>query len=615
MRRAANARASGRGRPTGAPGRGARPGAAGPARAPGFLLALALFALAALPRLLLVSALPDAGQGHSVLLKGDAPVWYAAARALRAGRAYEEPLPLHPPATAWLARALWDGNAAGFHDARVAMALLGALVPALLFLVLVRSGLGARPAFVAGLGAALANGLIQLSSSLQSETPYLVLFVLATALVEPLRRRPRLALLVLFGVLHALLTLVRAEHALVVLSFAAALALARRTDGRPWLRPTLAALGLWLLALLPWQVVLFQRVSAFDRGAIPQDPGAVRAIAAVEERTAGVRWTPEAAARRDALPPFVRRSAAAFVARTVQHRGRDVVGADDVDVLVEAFGSLPEPVSPLGLVTVYGGLNFALANHAGATGGFARGPLSEPPPLAGGSERYPPELVAGLPPPNLAFEYLPHLALVNHGTARGLSWIASEPGAYVRLVGRKLARFAEGLATGLGWSNVPLGLSGVRRAVDLTVARGGAATAWRTLLVALGLAGLALGLARGATRAALVPWALFLAAKLATVVLFFGYARTGATASPVLWIGIALLIERVLAALERRSPDGRLPRPALGLSLAPIAIVLALDLWRAENDVTVTLDGRPVLDAEPFPPDAWADREIRVVPD
>ena len=52
------------------------------------------------------------------------------------------------------------------------------------------------------------------------------------------------------------------------------------------------------------------------------------------------------------------------------------------------------------------------------------------------------------------------------------------------------------------------------------------------------------------SRPAAQPWLLFLASKLAVAVLFYGYARQGATTIPVMAILLALVAESLVKRLE-----------------------------------------------------------------
>jgi hypothetical protein len=219
-------------------------------------------------------------------------------------------------------------------------------------------------------------------------------------------------------------------------------------------------------------------------------------------------------------------------------------------------------------------------------------PLEQAPPLRGGPARYPPALVAGLPPGDLALEYPPHLRLVARGHAVGAGWIRREPAAFARLALRKLRIFWEGAALGLtGWG-LPLGLSGTRRAVDLVTPDASLpAEAWRLAVLALAIAG-----AWKHRRApALHPWLLFVASRLVVTILFFGYARQGALIAPV----IALL-----AAL---AAEPWLPSRRLGLA---ISLPLVLETARFLAGPSVLIDGRAVHGPDPWPEDLHRSQRV-----
>src|SRR5262245_25530681 len=65
-------------------------------------LALVVFALALVLRLLFWRATEDRAWPYSVAFKGDAALWLEYAGALREGRPFELGLPIHPPGAAWL---------------------------------------------------------------------------------------------------------------------------------------------------------------------------------------------------------------------------------------------------------------------------------------------------------------------------------------------------------------------------------------------------------------------------------------------------------------------------------------------------------------------------------
>ncbi len=208
-------------------------------------------------------------------------------------------------------------------------------------------------------------------------------------------------------------------------------------------------------------------------------------------------------------------------------------------------GGLAEPLPRFVPVTIYGPLNLALANHDGADGSFSAALLAS----SGDSAQ-------------LQLTNPEQLRFMLHGDRMAAAWIGAHPGAYLRLVGKKWALYAGALR--LGWTqwNVPGGLTGLRRPVDLFVPESPAAfVLWLPAL----LAG-ALLLARGDARQRhwLGLTLLLTVASLGVVAFFFGYARLGLLLLP-LWMGVAatalVAFGRWLAA--------RLPEDQRGLLRGP----------------------------------------------
>lgn len=581
------------------------------------LLAIGLFVLAWSFRQLYVSATPDAGWPYAVVYKGDAAIWLDHVEAQRRGERFEQGLPLRPPGMAWLLRPFWNGELERIRVLRGLMLVLGAASVALFFLI-VRARFGVRAGLIAGSLAAASTGLMSLSAALNNETPYLLLVLASIGLAQTVAVSPRLAGLAVFGALQATACLFRVEHALFALLLTGHLVWRwTRISAAPEAPPShggatprsraiatrAATIALAsFVVLVPWHVSAWGAIARFNAGEVPKDPRAEAAVARIEQSVAELRWEDGAREASAALPAFLRRSATAFVRATRAHRGETSVRAEDFDsILRAAFGSVPRELDAWPFITSYGALNFGLANHPLASGGFSRAALDEAPPLTGGSESYPPELVRGLPPPNLAFEYIPHLALFNHGYSRGWAWIRSSPGSFFELVGAKLGRFLAGATLGFGGDGRPLRASGVRNAVDLVVPEAGTGTlVWRIFL--LGLAGVGFFVAR--PRAALVPWLLFLAAQLAISVLFFGYARQGAGVSYVLLLGAALALERPCLLAGRA---GRFVLGGLALILVSLFV---LELERARTGVEIHIDGRPVEGFDPLPPGDHGEHRI-----
>ena len=546
-------------------------------------LALAIFAAALASRVLFWRATPDRDGAWTAYFQGDAPLWLDYARAIELGNAFELGLPIHPPGAAWLAALLWNGVPSGIPLLRFAWVVLGALVPLLVFLAAARS-FPLRVAAFAGVGSAVSTGLLVLSTSINNETPYLVLVAVSLWFFEDLRERPTPGRLALWSAVNAFACLFRVEHLLffvLVLGFLA-IGWLRRSGSRAvkW-----AALSLlfFALPLLPWHLSAWGAIRRFNEEPRRLTPVEERAVAGIEEATGGIPWTPDAARARDEMPGFARRTASAFILATAAHRGGRVIGVPRFRVLDQAFGYVPRRLSRYPFVSSYGPLNFALANNAGSDGGFDRSLLERPPPLGGGAASYPRSLVQGLPPAELSFVYPPHLHLFNEGYSVGARWIRDYPADFARLAGRKLAIFWEGAASGLTGSNLPMGLSGTRRAVDLVTAEGGVATAWRLLVLAVALAGLIAG--RG--QAAVVPWLLFLASKVVVTVLFFGYARHGAAVVPVVALLAGLASERWVFRRARLPTDRTIVRGAAVVVLLAVSVEAARFISKPE----VRVDG------------------------
>lgn len=575
--------------------------------------ALLIFSAALLVRLLFWRATPDFAWPYSAYFKGDAPVWLEYAGALEKGEPFELGLPIHPPGAAYLVAILWNGNAASISYLRFAWVLLGALVPLLVFLAAERS-FGFRVGMIAGGWAAVSTGLLVLSTSLNNETPYLVLAVGSLWFVEDLRNGPPAGRLVLWSAINGAACLFRVEHVLFYLAVLAFFAVcwtrsrstrARKQSVHGPVKRVAASLLFFALPLVPWHATAWAAIGRFNEEPRRLTPVEESAVRGVEEALSGMTWSEEARSKREELPAFLRRTGAAFVLATVAYRGGNEVRDEDFGVLEEAFGYFPRPLARFPFVSSYGPLNFYLANHPGATGGFDRSPLEEPPPLAGGADRYPPFLVQGLPPEQLTFVYPPHLRLFNEGYFLGSKWIADHAGEFARLAARKLSIFWSGAALGLTGYNLPMGLSGLRRSVDLVAPEGGLIPAgWRVAILAIS----ALGIAAGWRRVSLWPWLLFLASKIAATILFFGYARQGATVIPILAVLFGLAAERW--ALPHAPPWAANRAAPLGVAILFLAVGFEGARFLAKP--AVLLDGRVVTATDSLPPDVHRDQRVEV---
>ena len=574
------------------------------------LFVLLLFFVSLTIRVLFWKATPDSAWAYSAFYKGDAPVWLEYARTLSAGGVFEWGLPLRPPGMAYLVQLLWNGEPDGVSTLRLTWCVLGAVVPVVFFLAAYR-GFGFLVAALAGVGMAASTGLLFLSASLNNETPYLLLVGLSLLLLSYLHKKPRLRWVAVWAGLQGVACLVRVEHLLFAFLCLGWILLLRGSPGvemrRRWLILAVAV-GCFVLPLVPWHLSAWNEIRRFNTE--PQDLGPEReaAIQQIEAVSANMTWEPEAVRLREALPGFARHFWGAAIQVAVGAGGETHVTASDFDVLEAAYGSYPEGLRPFPFVTLYGPLNFYLANNHLAGGGFDRNILEEPPPLTGGEDRYPAFFTAGVPPEDaLALWYPPHLEAINHGYTLGLSWIGGNPGGFLKLAGRKLGRFWSGASLGYTGYGFPVGAGGIRPRVDLTVARGGAGTVgWR--LVALGFVIAGVVASRG--KRAIYPWLFFVVANALVVSLFFGYARTGAMVLPAVFVlGAAGLVRFVIEPVvkSRWSIQRSFILCVVLLSMAVVA-----ERIRFSNPPEIFLRGRQVGAVDPYPEKLYLDQEINL---
>jgi hypothetical protein len=196
------------------------------------------------------------------------------------------------------------------------------------------------------------------------------------------------------------------------------------------------------------------------------------------------------------------------------------------------------------------------------------------------------------------------LRVITSGYAIGWRWLADHPAAALRLAGRKLELFWRGAAMGFSGYGAPIGIAGTRRPVDLAAAEGGAlAVLWRLLV----LAASGCGAAAAWRRVELVPWLLFLASKLAVTLAFFGYVRQGAAVAPVVWLLVALAVDRFWPGRAAGDPLWR-RRGAMAL----VVLALGVEAWRSTHPPTLLLDGAPLRATDPFPPGDFAPHVVSV---
>ena len=135
--------------------------------------------------------------------------------------------------------------------------------------------------------------------------------------------------------------------------------------------------------------------------------------------------------------------------------------------------------------------------------------------------------------------------------------------------------------------------------MDITIADGGIAWAWRTVVLAAALA----GLAAAWRRPALYPWLFLLATKAVAAVAFFGYARLGATAIPVVALLVALAIERWWPARTERRRERAV--------LLALGVMVAIEAVRCLHQPGLALDGDAAGPQDPVPTADHRDHALR----
>jgi len=134
------------------------------------------FVLALVLRILFLHATPDAAGPYSPYYKGDTPIWLDYARAIQSSSSFDQGIPMRPPGIAYLVALLWNGQENGFLALKLIWSFLGAGVVALFFVAVLRS-FDLRVAVIATFIATASTGMIILSTSVNNETPYLLLVI------------------------------------------------------------------------------------------------------------------------------------------------------------------------------------------------------------------------------------------------------------------------------------------------------------------------------------------------------------------------------------------------------------------------------------------------------
>jgi len=580
-------------------------------------IGLVLFVLALALRVLFLQATADAQGPYSPYYKGDTPVWLDYARAIQLSQPFQLGLPLRPPGVGYLVALAWDGQQDGFESLKLTWALFGAVLVVVFYAALLRP-FGLRVAVTASFIMAASTAMMVLSTSPNNEIPYLLLVISSLVFWQSVRHRPGILSLLPWAALNGLACLIRAEHVLFFALVSLYLVLAwtdlpaQKASLKQVVGWSLMTLAFFIIPLVPWHTYAWTQIDQFNRQPMQTNRATEQVFVQLEQLLSQFPWSDSAKRAREELPVFVQRPMGNFVAATVAYRGGSEVSAEDFQLIEDAFGSRPEPLHAYPFITVYGALNFYLANNQMATGGFTRTALEIPPPLKGGASAYPGFLIAGLPPPELALSYPPHLEAVNHGYRLGWKWILDNPSAYLLLVVSKVQIFWSGVAMGFTGYNLPLGISGSRGAVDLVVPDPGRGVfLWRFVGAIILVAGIWLG----RRNEALVPWLMLLVTKTITSLAFFGYAREGAVVLPVFALLAGLVLIHGLDQFSKiRGRDFASPNPMRWLQLSCFLafILVATEAYRWNSIPVIFMDGQEVGIVEPFPQANYQTRKIEV---
>jgi len=219
---------------------------------------------------------------------------------------------------------------------------------------------------------------------------------------------------------------------------------------------------------------------------------------------------------------------------------------------------LPGPLPRFAPVTSYGAFNFAIANHQHSDGG----PNNDHPVLET-AVRKEQDLLAegGL---NLASPAV-HLLYVD-GYRIGFSWIVRNPADAAELMIEKGRRAAGSLAHGVLFDNVPAGVDGTRRRVDLLDP---ASRVLWPFSIALAAAGIWMLRGRPDAWLLCVP----LAALALSTLGFFGYVRLGVAYLPVIWVFQSVAVAAVAAKLPW--PRSIRRRPGVTVTILMLILVSA----------------------------------------
>lgn len=532
-------------------------------------VAFAIFLVALVTRLLFLSTAVDRDWPHSMYYEGDAPTWVEWASALSEGREFEHGLPIRSPGVAYVLHWMGSGRPYDFAATKALWCVLSAATCGIAYLCFVR-GAGRRAALLAAAMCAFSFGSYVTATSLNNEAIYTFVLVVVIWLTMRLLARPGWTPVIAAGAANGAATLLRAEHSLLLLMLAAFIAhrfwwdqLAirpfRSRAGRT-LAPTAVVVLVSAAICLPWSVIGSRAADRMNR----------ELEITVPFETAQPPWTDDARGFLASLPAFVRAPTFIQITREARAAGMSPLTAERVrQLLAQNYGYVPEPLPTMIFVSAQGPLSFALANHPQSDGGFTKAALVAP----------------GLENPTLMLQYPPHLRLVNRGYGVGFGYIRDDPGRWVRLVGEKLRRFANGIALGFTARNLPIGLSGVRQPVDMLTPLPGDAVVWEAIFIGGVLAGVIVA----AVRRTGGVWTLVIGYKLIVTVLFYGYARQAVSILPAFYLFAAIFVDQLIRWMEsRHSVPLKWQRIAFGVI---VAALIGIEAYSSQHVLATRIDG------------------------
>ncbi len=518
-------------------------------------------------RLMYLLSSQDFTWPHSVVFEGDAPTWARWSSQLKLAQPFEYDLAFRTPGVAWILH--WLGlSSPPFTSAKVIWCVISAITTGLLYLVIAR-WFSRRAGIIAATLFALSYGSFVLASSLNNEAPYALLIVGIIGATLRWIDGPTLVWSLLLGALHGCALLLRAEHVLLLAMLLLYAAWRARTTmaeipsavnqsdtysnkksrvaplARVAIHSTLVLAGALALCA-PWINRAHIAAHKFNTDAPP-----------IFFATAQPPWSPAAIAYLNRLPAFARAGNFAFMCDLNKRGGLMVVDDSDVRAFFEQqWNYTPEPIQEWSLISLKGPLDFALANHPKADGGFSN---------AGLADNHDTNAVFSLARPS-------HTRLVNHGYEIGVDYIRNDPKGWFTLVREKLARFQDGATLGFFANDWPHNPKHVRRAVDLATPTRADAPVWNyAVLTSLGIGAFFACLRRGGLILLFV-----VVYKIAVTIAFYGYARQAVSIAPV-WFALTALGADALCMLAPRTDVLRWPMRAALATLFLVAAVQALN--------------------------------------